>query len=132
LDKDGNVLGKHKGAIRYTIGQRKGLGIAFGKPTYVCDKNHEDNTVTLGSNEDLFHTELTAHSVNLISVERIREPMRVTAKIRYQASFADATVTQLDENRIRVVFDRPQRAICKGQSVVLYDGNKVVGGGIIE
>lgn len=132
LDRDGNILGTHNGAIRYTIGQRKGLGIALGKPTYVCDKDHAKNTVTLGSNEDLFCTELTAHSINLIAIDRITEPLRVRAKIRYQASPAPATVTRLSEDRMRVVFDTPQRAISKGQSVVLYDGDAVVGGGIIE
>lgn len=132
LDQAGNVLGTHNGAIRYTIGQRKGLGIALGKPAYVCDKNHENNTVTLGSNEALFCSELTAHSVNLIATDRITESMRVCAKIRYQAAPAPATVTRLDEERMRVVFDTPQRAISKGQSVVLYSEDAVVGGGIIE
>lgn len=132
LDQAGNVLGTHNGAIRYTIGQRKGLGIALGKPAYVCDKNHETNTVTIGDNDALFRTELTAHSVNWIATDSISEPLRVCAKIRYQASPAPATVTRLSADRVRVVFDTPQRAISKGQSVVLYDGDAVVGGGIIE
>ena len=135
LDLDGNVLGTHNGCIRYTVGQRKGLGIAFGKPTYVCAKCVADNTVTLGSNEDLFRRDLTAHGVNLIAVDRIDAPLRVLAKIRYQASPAPAWAEQTDEGRLALRFDEAQRAITSGQSVVLYDaesGNSVIGGGVID
>ncbi|MBQ9773099.1 MAG: tRNA 2-thiouridine(34) synthase MnmA [Clostridia bacterium] len=132
IDLDGNVLGVHNGCIRYTVGQRKGLGIAFGKPTYVCATNPADNTVTLGSNEDLFRTTLTARNVNLIAIESIDAPMRVQAKIRYQASPASAVVEQTAPDRFTVRFDEAQRAITPGQSVVLYDGDVVIGGGIIE
>ena len=132
LATDGTVLGEHKGQLHYTIGQRKGLGIAFGKPTYVCRKDPVSNTVTLGSNEDLFTRDLTAHRVNLIAVDIIPSPMRVQAKIRYQAKPANATVEQIAPDRIRLRFDEPQRAISKGQSVVLYDDDVVIGGGIIE
>ena len=132
VDKDGNRLGEHKGIIRYTIGQRKGLGIALGKPAFVCSKNVENNTVVIGSNEDLFLTELTAHNVNLISCDRIDEPMRVCAKVRYNQKEQPATVVSIGEDKIKVIFDEPQRAISKGQSVVLYDGDIVVGGGIID
>ncbi len=131
LDKDGNCLGTHRGMIHYTIGQRKGLGIAFGKPTYVCDKCAKSNTVTLGSNDDLFSRELTAHSVNFIALPRLNSPMRVQAKIRYKAAPAWATLEQTDETTVRLQFDEPQRAISPGQSVVFYDGEYVVGGGII-
>ena len=132
VDTEGRVLGQHLGVIRYTIGQRKGLGIAFGKPTYVCKKDTKTNTVVLGSNDDLFSRELTAHWLNLIACERIEEPMRVQAKVRYTAAPAWATVTQTSEDRISVIFDEPQRAISAGQSVVLYDGDVVVGGAIID
>lgn len=132
LDLAGNSLGKHRGTLHYTIGQRKGLGIAFGKPTYVCGKDAATNTVILGSNEDLFTRELTAHSINLIALPRLDSPMRVQAKIRYKATPAQATVEQTDEDTLRLTFDQPQRAISKGQSVVLYDGNVVIGGGIID
>ena len=132
VDLCGNPLGRHQGLIRYTVGQRKGLGIAFGKPTYVCKKNTADNTVVLGSNEDLFSRALTAHGLNLISCERIDTPMRVQAKVRYTAHPANATVEQLSPDTIRVTFDEAQRAICPGQSVVLYDGDTVVGGAIID
>ena len=132
VDLQGNRIGSHQGAIRYTIGQRKGLGIAFGKPTYVCRKCMRDNTVTLGDNADLFSRELTAHGINLMAVDRLDAPVRLLAKIRYNAKAAVATVEQTDEDTIRVLFDEPQRAICQGQSVVLYDGNDLIGGGIID
>lgn len=132
VDLRGNLLGKHHGTVHYTIGQRKGLGIAFGKPTYVCGKDPLTNTVTLGGNEDLFRRQLTAHSINLIALPRLDTPLRVQAKIRYKAAPAWATAVQTDENTLEILFDEPQRAISKGQSVVLYDGNTVVGGGIID
>ena len=132
IDLDGNILGKHEGIIKYTIGQRKGLGIAFGEPIYVVKKDVESNTVILGRNSDLFSTTLTASNINLISCDKIIEPMKVKAKIRYNQKEQPATVKQIDEDRILVTFDEPQRAITKGQSVVLYDGDIVVGGGIIE
>ena len=132
VSTDGTVLGEHQGIVHYTIGQRKGLGIAFGKPTYVCKKNPIDHSVTLGSNEDLFTRELTAHRANLIALDRINAPMRVEAKIRYQAKPAKAELEQLDADRFRLRFDDPQRAISAGQSVVLYSDETVIGGGIIE
>lgn len=132
VDADGNILGRHRGMIHYTVGQRKGLGIAFGKPTYVCGKCAEDGTVLLGSNEDLFSRDLTAHGINLIALPRIDSPMRVEARIRYSALPASATVEQTDEDTICLRFDEPQRAITPGQSVVLYDGETVIGGGIIS
>lgn len=132
LDLDGNVLGTHQGMIRYTIGQRKGLGIAFGAPTYVVGKDAATNTVTLGSNDDLFSSTLTASGINLIAAERLDAPIRVQAKVRYRATPAWATAEQIDDDRLTLHFDEPQRAISKGQSVVLYDGDVVVGGGIID
>ena len=126
------VLGEHQGIIHYTVGQRKGLGIALGKPAFVKTINPEDNTVTLCDNDELFSRELTAKNINLISVEAITEPMRVKAKVRYRHEAQWATVTQLDADTIRVVFDEPQRAITKSQAVVLYDGDIVVGGGEIQ
>lgn len=132
VDLKGKILGKHEGIIKYTIGQRKGLGIAFGEPMYVVKKDVENNEVVLGRNSDLFASTLTATDINLISCEKITEPKRVKAKIRYNQKEQPATVEQIDENRIKVTFDEPQRAITKGQSVVLYDGDIVVGGGIIE
>lgn len=130
-DENGNVLGEHKGIIRYTVGQRKGLGLALPCPMYVKEKDIEKNRIVLCKNEGLFSKELTATDINLISVEKIEEPMRVKARVRYNQSEQPATVIQLDENTIHVVFDEPQRAISKGQAVVLYDGDYVVGGGTI-
>lgn len=131
IDTEGNVLGKHKGIIYYTVGQRKGLGLSFSQPMYVSKVDPISNTVTLAGNEALFSRTLTAHNINLISVEEISAPMRVTAKVRYSHKEQWATVTQPDKDTLFVEFDEPQRAITKGQSVVLYDGEIVVGGGII-
>ena len=132
VDLNGNILGKHDGIIKYTIGQRKGLGLALGEPMYVVKKDVDSNSVVLGRNTDLFNTTLTANHINLISCDKITTPIRVKAKIRYNQKEQPATVEQIDSDRILVVFDEPQRAITKGQSVVLYDDDIVVGGGIIE
>ena len=130
IDKSGRVLGTHRGIIRYTIGQRKGIGLALPAPMYVCEVRPEDNTVVLGSNEDLFSTTLTAGDLNFISVEKFDCPTRLKAKIRYRQPEQWATVTQ-EGDTLKIVFDEPQRAITKGQSVVLYDGDTVVAGGTI-
>jgi len=134
VDKDGNKLGNHRGIISYTIGQRKGLGITFGKPTYVIDINGKNNTIVLGDNADLFKNELVAKEANFIPfpIDDLKETRVFDAKVRYSAKLSPARVTYLGENRIKVVFDQPQRAITRGQSVVFYDGDCLVGGGIIE
>ena len=132
VDADGRVLGEHAGMLHYTIGQRKGLGVAFGRPVYVLDKNARTGEVVLGDNEALLRRTLSAHSVNWISGVTPEGALRVQAKIRYAHDAADATVWQTDEDHIRVEFDTPQRAIARGQSVVLYDGDVLLGGGIIE
>lgn len=129
--KDGTSLGKSKSIINYTIGQRKGLGIAYTKPLYVCEIDTETDRVILGDNEDLFTDTLTAENVNLISVDSLSEPMRVSAKVRYRHKEQPATAWQTDDGLLHVKFDEPQRAITKGQAVVLYDGDTVVGGGTI-
>ena len=131
IDTRGNVLGRHQGIIRYTVGQRKGLGIAFGEPVYVMKVDPEANTVMLGTNEELFTDTVTAKKINLISTDRIREPLRVKAKVRYRHKEQWATATQPDEDTLQVVFDEPQRAVTAGQALVLYDGDVVVGGGTI-
>ncbi|MBR6727228.1 MAG: tRNA 2-thiouridine(34) synthase MnmA [Clostridia bacterium] len=132
IDLEGRVLGRHKGQLCYTLGQRKGLGIALGKPAFVVSKSAVHNTVTLGENSDLFSTELTAGDINLIPFDRIERPMRLLAKARYRQEAAPAWVEQTDDRTLHVVFDQPQRAISPGQSLVLYDGDYVVGGGIIQ
>ena len=132
IDTDGKILGKHNGIIRYTVGQRKGLGIALGKPMFVKEKDIANNTVTLCDNNELFSDTLTANRLNLVACDDLFSPTRLEAKIRYKHEQAPATVTQISEDRIEVRFNEPQRAIAKGQSVVLYDGDTLVGGGIIE
>ena len=132
IDREGHILGRHKGQLCYTIGQRKGLGIALGKPAFVTAKSALHNTVTLGENADLFSTRLTATSINLIPFDRLDRPMRLLAKARYRQEAAPALVEQTDEHTLTVEFETPQRAICPGQSLVLYDGEYVVGGGIIQ
>lgn len=131
VDVHGNILGRHKGIIRYTIGQRKGLGLSLKEPMYVMEINTTDNTVVLGRDADLFTDTLIANDINLISIPRIDGEMRIKAKVRYRHTEQPATVTQIDDDTIKVVFDEPQRAITKGQAVVLYDGDIVVGGGTI-
>ncbi len=132
VDTDGNVLGQHRGVIRYTIGQRKGLGLALPAPLYVKSVDIEKNTVTLSPESELFKKELTASGINLISVAEIKEPMHIKAKVRYRQPEQWATVTQTGPDSLKVVFDEPQRAITCGQSVVLYDGDRVLGGGTID
>ena len=121
-----------KGIIHYTLGQRRGLGIPAASRLYVCDISPKTNQVVLGNNEDLFHSELTATKVNLISCESLKEPMRLKAKIRYRHPEQEAVAWQTDDGVLHVRFDKPQRAITRGQAVVLYDGDIVVGGGVIE
>lgn len=131
VDESGKVLGRHKGIIRYTVGQRKGLGLALPQPMYVKEKNLEENKVVLCPNSELFSRELLAGELNLIAFDKIEQPLRVSARVRYNQKEQPATVYQLDGSTIRVVFDEPQRAISKGQAVVLYDGDYVLGGGTI-
>ncbi|MCM1024493.1 MAG: tRNA 2-thiouridine(34) synthase MnmA [Prevotella sp.] len=131
IDLDGNVIGRHGGIIRYTVGQRKGLGVTFGKPVYVCGKDVHNNTVTLGNSEDLLTTVAVAEDVNLIAVPDISAPMRVTAKTRYNMADAAGTLERVGDSRIKVTFDVPQRAVTEGQALVVYDGDIVVGGGKI-
>lgn len=126
------VVAKHRGYPFYTIGQRKRIGTAFGEPVYVTEIDAATNTVTLGRENDLFHKDLIAAQVNLISVATLTEDLRVIAKIRYKDEGSPATVKYYDTDRIKVTFDKPKRAITPGQSVVMYDGNDLVGGGVIE
>lgn len=131
IDKNGNVLGKHNGVINYTIGQRKGLGIALGKPTYVIDINVKNNTVTLGNNEDLFKDSLSISNYNFIDNEFDFEKALLSAKIRYTAKEENVKLEK-KENYIHVKFENPVRAIAKGQSIVFYQNDMLVGGGIID
>ena len=131
LDLSGKVVGTHRGAVCYTLGQRKGLGIALGTPVYVCGKDMAANTVTVGPNEALFSKALIAGDWNWYPFPALTTPLEVTAKIRHSQFEQAATVYPLDNGRAKVVFDQPQRAITPGQAVVLYRGDLVVGGGTI-
>ena len=132
VDYDGNVLGRHKGLIRYTIGQRKGLGLALPKPMYVCKLCTDNNSVMLGDNADLFSNTLDAYDINLITTDKLDSSIRAEAKVRYSQNAQKATVWQTDDNELHIEFDEPQRAITSGQAVVLYDGETVIGGGTIK
>ena len=131
LDLNGNVVGKHQGAVRYTLGQRKGLGLAMGAPVYVCAKDMAQNTVTVGPNESLFSNSLLANDWNWFPFAELTQPLHITAKARYNQPPQPATVYPGEDGTARVVFDAPQRALTPGQAVVLYDGDMVVGGGTI-
>lgn len=128
---DGKVLGKHKGIIHYTVGQRKGLGLSLGYPAFVLEIRPETNEVVIGTNEDSMTTTLKANRVNFMSVEDLPEPKRVFAKIRYNHKGAWCVVEKTGEDEITCTFEEPQRAVTPGQAVVLYDGEYVLGGGTI-
>ncbi len=131
IDTNGNCLGKHEGIIRYTIGQRKGLGISLGEPVYVLGTDPAENTVTLGTDAELYTDSFDAEGLNLISCVNIEGSMRVQAKIRSRHVPCPAVVRQTGADSIHVSFEEPQRAVTPGQAVVLYDGETVVGGATI-
>ncbi len=132
IDENGNILGKHKGMIHYTIGQRKGLGISMNRHIFVIDKNAETNTVTLADEDKLFKKTVVIKGINLIPFDRIDGRLRVEAKIRYSQSQSPAFAEQTGNDEITLTFDTPQRAAARGQSAVMYDGDVVIGGGIIQ
>ena len=131
VDPEGRVIGRHRGIIRYTIGQRRGLGIAANTPVYVTEKSAASNTVTLGPDSGLYKKSLTARNINLIACARMDKPVRVTVRTRYLQAEQPAIAEQTGEDELRIEFDSPQRAITPGQGAVLYDGDIVVGGGTI-
>ena len=131
-DMEGNVLGRHKGIIKYTIGQRKGLGLALKQPMYVCRKDMEYNSVVLGLNDDLFAKDLDVYDFNWIAYDEPPAEFRAKAKIRYGQKEQWATVRPTGEDTVHIEFDEPQRAITSGQAAVLYDGDVVIGGGTIK
>ena len=128
---DGKILGKHKGIIHYTVGQRKGLGLALGYPAFVLEIRPETDEVVIGTYEESLTHTLRANELNFMSVEDIKEPVRVFAKIRYNHKGAWCTVEKTGEDEITCTFDEPIRAVTPGQAVVLYDGEYVLGGGTI-
>lgn len=128
----GEFIAKSKPISSYTIGQRKGLGVALGKPQFVIKKSVEENKVYLGDEEHLFTTEAVVTDLNFISIEKLTEPIEVTAKTRYSQKEAKAVISPLENGDVELKFTEPQRAITSGQSAVFYDGDIVVGGGIIK
>jgi tRNA-specific 2-thiouridylase len=132
IGTDGSLLGRHRGIVRYTIGQRRGLGVACNEPVYVAAKSPADNSVTLGPDSALFAKALIAEDLNFIAYSKLERPLRVTAKTRYLQTEQSATAEQTGEDTLRVEFDKPQRAITPGQAVVLYDEDTVIGGGTIR
>lgn len=132
LDMAGNVVGKHHGAVGYTLGQRKGLGIAMGEPVYVCAKDMAANTVTIGPNQALFHKSLLATDWVWFPFPELTHPIRCHAKTRSRQIEQPATVYPEENGYARVEFDEPQRAITPGQAVVLYNDDTVIGGGTIS
>jgi tRNA-specific 2-thiouridylase len=129
---DGTRLGEHRGLINYTIGQRRGVGISYSEPLFVVQKNVQENTLVLGTADKLTRKTLTASDVNFIAFDTLNEPYHCTAQTRYHQKDVACTVYPLGENRVRVEFDEPHKAISKGQAVVFYDGDTVVGGGTID
>ncbi len=131
LDLAGKPVGTHRGAVAYTRGQRKGLGLAMGTPVYVCSKDMKANTVTVGPEEVLFSTSLLADEVNWIAFDSLTEPLRCLAKARSRMTEQPATLYPMENGTVKVIFDQPQRAVTAGQSVVFYEGDLVLGGGRI-
>ena len=132
LDREGRAIGRHRGAVRYTVGQRRGLGLAAGKPVYVLHKDMARNTVTVGPEEALYRSGLTAAGFHWLSIPEPDGPIRVSARTRYRQKEFPATAIPLPGRRLRLDFDAPQRAVTPGQAVVLYVGDLVLGGGTIS
>ena len=132
VDSKGNLLGTHLGVVNFTIGQRKGLGVTFGKPMYVIAIDADQNQVVLGEGDEVFSDTLVADEINFIPFDQIFGPYQCEAKIRYSAKPAKCTLYPIGNDEIKVVFDEPQRAITPGQAVVFYDGKKLIGGGTIK
>lgn len=132
VDIHGNILGRHKGIIHYTIGQRKGLGLSLGAPAFVLEIRPDANEVVIGTNEDTFHDTLVADKVNFMSIAGLEEEMSVTAKIRYSHKGTTCRIRMTEEDSIICQFEEPVRAITPGQAVVFYDEDVVVGGATIQ
>lgn len=131
VDGTGQVLGRHRGIERYTIGQHKKLGVVSDVPLYVCAIDPDTRTVRLGESRELYTRTLIAHRLNLIACETLDSPVRVSARVRYHQPEQPAVAEQLGPDTLRVTFDEPQRAVTPGQAVVLYQGDTVLGGGVI-
>ena len=131
VDLDGNVLGRHHGIIHYTVGQRKGLGLAMGHPVFVVAIRPETNEVVIGENKDVFAPKLYANRLNFMGIEKLEGELKCMAKIRYSHQGAACTIKMAGEDLLECTFDEEQRAITPGQALVLYDGEHVLGGGTI-
>lgn len=131
VNSKGEVLGRHNGLYNYTIGQRKGLGISYKEPLFVLGFDKETNEVIVGTEEELYSKEILVGDINLLLVDDVKEPMQVDVKTRYTSKVAKATIQQIEDDKIKVVFDEPQRAITPGQSAVFYVDDIVLGGGKI-
>lgn len=132
LDTQGRVIGQHKGIPFYTIGQRRGLGIALGEKVYVVGIDPQRNAVIIGPQEALFSSELTSEDNNFVLIEKLEEPMEAQAQIRYNAQPVPATITPMEDGKVHVLFETPQRAVTPGQAVVYYQDDYLVGGGTIS
>ena len=131
VDEEGNVLGEHKGIIKYTVGQRKGLGLALPAPLYVCRKDMEKNQVVLAPNDRLFSSSAEVCDFNWIAFDEPEEPFHAAVKVRYSQKESPAEIVPLGDGKVRIDFDEPVRAITSGQAAVVYDGDTVIGGGTI-
>lgn len=132
IDISGNILGKHNGIINYTIGQKRGLGINFDKPKFVVDIDTKRNEVILGKDEDTYSIGLIAKNPNFTLFDELKEDIKVEAKVCHWGLFLKATISKIDNNKIKVMFDKKERAIAPGQAVVFYNGNEIIGGATIE
>lgn len=131
VSRTGEILGQHQGITHYTVGQRKGLGLAMGHPVFVSEIRPETNEVVIGENEDIFHSALLCRNINAMSVPELTDGMEVLAKIRYNHKGSPAVLERTGEDELLVRFREPQRAITPGQAVVFYQGDYVAGGGMI-
>lgn len=131
VDTSGNIIGKHDGYYHFTIGQRRGLGTGFGKRIYVVDTDAKQNRVVLGDYDDLFTDEIIVGDIQIISEKNTEYPFDCVAKLRYSHKGSDATVYKMDDDHVRVRFKQAEKSVAKGQAVVFYDGDRVIGGGVV-
>ncbi len=131
VTEEGIILGKHKGITHYTVGQRKGLGLAMGTPVFVSKLRPETNEVVISDETSVFRTELICNQINFMGMEDLKEPRRIWAKVRYAHAGEWCNIEMIGEDQIRCTFEKPVRAITPGQAVVFYDGEYVMGGGTI-
>ncbi len=132
MDDQGNILGRHRGIVHYTLGQRRGLGVASQRPLYVKKIDIETNRIVVSEQKNLFSKGLIASDLNFIAVDKLDRPCKVKTKIRFRHNEVGATVFPLDQSKIKILFDTPQMSVAPGQSAVLYSEDSVFGGGIIE